>query len=267
LIVLFKKPFYYFTVFGHSFGPSLALKTMKKITLSMNIMNLQYYIGLLNIIIIYNICSFLEGLFLSEVKNVNTIEPAGEKVFDIEDYIHRVQSFHGHVAPGVVIAGFMVHLARSRMPEGVLFDAISETPVCLPDAVQLLTPCTVGNGWLKIINLGRFALSLYDKHHGNGVRVFLAPVKLEQWPEIKAWFLKLKSRKEQNHEDILSQIKQAGVDICGVHPVQIKPEFLKKRDKGKIAICPSCAEAYPLKDGSICLACQGNSPYVIPDVP
>ena len=49
-----------------------------------------------------------------------------------------------------------------------------------------------------------------------------------------------------------------------VCPIQIKPEFLKKRDKGKIAVCPSCAEAYPLKDGSTCLACQGNSPYLVP---
>ena len=105
--------------------------------------------------------------------------------FNIEDYLHRVKSFHGHVAPGVVIGGFMVHLARTKMPEGVLFDAISETPACVPDAVQMLTPCTIGNGWLKIINLGRFAVSLYDKHHGNGFRVFLDTGKLENWPEIR----------------------------------------------------------------------------------
>jgi formylmethanofuran dehydrogenase subunit E len=185
-------------------------------------------------------------------------------IFNIEDYLHRVKSFHGHVAPGVVIGGFMVHLARTKIPEGVLFDAISETPACVPDAIQMLTPCTIGNGWLKTINLGRFALSLYDKHHGNGIRVFLDTGKLEKWPEIKAWFFKLKSKKEQSHEDILSQIKKAGVEICGVCPVQIKPEFLMKRDKGKIAVCPSCAEAYPLKDGSVCLACHGNSPYIVP---
>jgi len=194
---------------------------------------------------------------------MNTIEPAEKNKFDIEEYIHRVQSFHGHVAPGVVIGGFMVHLARTGMPEGVLFDAISETPACLPDAIQLLTPCTVGNGWLKIVHLGRFALSLYDKHHGNGVRVFLAPGKLEQWPEINAWFFKLRPKKEQSLNNILSQIKQAGGEICGVRPIQIKPEFLKRRDKGKVAICLSCGEAYPINDGNICLACQGNSPYVM----
>lgn len=202
-------------------------------------------------------CERSEYMGITETKKADS--------FDVEEYISRVKSFHGHLAPGVVVGGFMVHLARTQIPQGVLFDAISETPACLPDAIQLLTPCTVGNGWLKIIDLGCFALSLYDKHHGNGFRVFLDPGKLEQWPEIKAWFFKLKSRKEQSLEQILSQIKQAGVKICGVRPVQIKPEFLKRRDKGKVVICPSCAEAYPLKDGSICLACQGNSPYVMPE--
>ena len=198
---------------------------------------------------------------------MHIIENTNELSFEIEKFIHHVRSFHGHVAPGVVIGGFMVHLAKTQFSEGILFDAISETPACLPDAIQLLTPCTVGNGWLKIINLGRFALSLYDKYNGNGFRVFLDTGKLEKWSEIKDWFFKLKSRSEQSHEDILSQIKKAGVEICGVCPVQIKPEFLKKRDKGKIVICPSCKEAYPLRDGDICLACQGNSPYLLPKCP
>jgi len=110
---------------------------------------------------------------------MNMPEMTKHSSFDIQEFINRVRDFHGYAAPGVIIGGFMVHLAKTHMPAGVLFDAISETPACLPDAIQLLTPCTVGNGWLKIVNLGRFALSLYEKYRGNGVRVFLDPVKLE----------------------------------------------------------------------------------------
>lgn len=29
--------------------------------------------------------------------------------------------------------------------------------------MQLLTPCTVGNGWLRIMNFGIYAVSLFDK--------------------------------------------------------------------------------------------------------
>jgi formylmethanofuran dehydrogenase subunit E len=188
-------------------------------------------------------------------------------VFNLDEYLHLVQSFHGHVAPGVVIGGFMVHLARARIPEGVLFDAICETPVCLPDAIQLLTPCTVGNGWVRIINLGRFALSLYDKGQGNGFRVFLDPEKLDDWPEIKIWFFKLKPKAEQNMELLMAQIKEGGETLCGIHPVRIQRGLLKKQKRGEIAVCPGCQEAYPAKDGEVCRGCQGESPYAIAGLP
>ncbi len=37
-----------------------------------------------------------------------------------------------------------------NLPPDILFNSLCETNKCLPDAVQLLTPCTVGNGWLKV---------------------------------------------------------------------------------------------------------------------
>jgi hypothetical protein len=55
------------------------------------------------------------------------------------------------------------------------------------------------------------------------------------------------------------------VELCGILPIQVWSDFLKQRGKGKIVICPSCEEAYPLLDGNICLACQGRSPYIIPE--
>jgi formylmethanofuran dehydrogenase subunit E len=120
--------------------------------------------------------------------------------YTFEEFVERVHVFHGFAAPGVLIGGFMVDLAYQHLPQEGLFDAISETPKCLPDAVQLLTPCTVGNGWLTVINLGRYAITLYDKSNGQGVRVFLDPAKIEAWSEIKGWFFKLKTKKEQDDQ-------------------------------------------------------------------
>ena len=96
-----------------------------------------------------------------------------------DDHIEMIKSFHGHVAPGIVIGGFMVNLANQNLPEGEFYDAICETRACLPDAIQILTPCTVGNGWLRIIDIGRFALSLFEKYSGNGVRVYVESRKLD----------------------------------------------------------------------------------------
>ncbi len=181
--------------------------------------------------------------------------------YSIEDYMHLVKSFHGNLAPGLIIGGFMVDLAKKNLPDEILFDAISETSTCLPDAIQLLTPCTVGNGWLKVMNFGRYALCLYDKYQGDGVRVFLDSDKVESWPEIRDWFFKKKTRKEQDPNRLKDEIIEAGPDILTCRSVVVESAFLGKKGKGAIAKCPSCNEAYPVKDGTACLACQGGSPY------
>ncbi len=180
-----------------------------------------------------------------------------------EEFIKQVITFHSSEAPGVIMGGIMVSIAREQIPEGVLFNAICETASCLPDAIQLLTPCTIGNGRMRIINLGRYALNLYDKDNGKGIRIYLDPEKLQSWDEIRKWLLKLKTRREQDREKIHEQIWRAGRDIYTFHQIQIKPEHLKKYSKGAIGICRLCGEAYPVKDGEVCLGCQGEAPYSI----
>lgn len=182
--------------------------------------------------------------------------------YSVEEYMRLTESFHGYTSPGVLMGGIMVDLAGSFMPEGILFDAICETPSCLPDAIQLLTPCTVGNGWLKIINFGRYALTLYEKHGGEGTRVFLDAARLEPWPELRGWFLKHRSKAEQDEKRLLAEIVEAGRSVYGVQAVRVAPRYLGKKSKGAIGICGVCGEAYPRQDGDVCRACQGENPYV-----
>lgn len=187
--------------------------------------------------------------------------------YTYREYLKIVESFHGYEAPGVIIGGFMVELARQNVPEGILFDAICETPKCLPDAIQLLTPCTIGNGWLKVINLGRYALALYDKYNGNGVRIFIDSDKLDNWSEIKTWLFKLKPKPEQDKQLLLEQIEQAGFDLYGVTSIEVQAQYLERKSRGAIARCPACGEAYPAKDGAICRGCQGEIPYEVQQLP
>ena len=185
--------------------------------------------------------------------------------YSFDEYLNLVKSFHGIVAPGMVIGGFMVNLALRHKPKGDLFDALCETSACLPDAIQLLTPCTVGNGWLKILSLGRYALTLYEKYQGEGIRVFLDASKVNGWPEIKSWYFKLKPKKEQNSELLLEEIREAGEGICTIQKVVVKPQFVGSRSHGgKTVRCPLCGEAYPEVDGGICKGCSGQAPYETP---
>ncbi|MBU2490550.1 MAG: formylmethanofuran dehydrogenase subunit E family protein, partial [Proteobacteria bacterium] len=178
-----------------------------------------------------------------------------------EEYLDLVRAFHGHSAPGMAIGGFMVDLAQGHLPPGEFFDALCETRACLPDAIQILTPCTIGNGWLKILDFGRFALTLYEKFEGQGVRVFVDPEKVSDWPEISGWFFKTKAREEQNLEALLDEIRRAGSAYCGLEEVRVAPEFLVRHRRKGFAVCPSCREAYPREHGPLCRACRGGSPY------
>jgi formylmethanofuran dehydrogenase subunit E len=185
--------------------------------------------------------------------------------YSFDEFLALVQSFHGNLAPGVVLGGIMVEAARSRLPEGILFDAVAETRACLPDAIQILTPCTIGNGWLKVLNLGRFALCLYDKFQGEGIRVYLDPAKVKDFAEIANWYLKLKPKREQDKDLLFAQIRAAGADILNWQRVALRPQYLGKKSRGGMIVCPMCREAYPAQDGGICRACQGEAPYQDPE--
>lgn len=182
--------------------------------------------------------------------------------YTYEEYSRIVTEFHGSAAPGLMIGGYMVDLALKNLPEGEFFDAICETPVCLPDAIQLLTPCTFGNGWMTVLDFGKFAITLYDKSSGNGVRVYLDMEKLKNFSEVNSWFLKLKTKKEQDYDLLMSQIKDAGHSMLSLQKVKVNPESIARKKSGPSAICPLCGESYPAKHGDKCRGCAGESPYL-----
>jgi formylmethanofuran dehydrogenase subunit E len=186
-------------------------------------------------------------------------QPIGPYTF--EEFKERAAAFHGYPAPGLLIGGYMVEAARRGLPEGTLFEAVVETRKCLPDAVQILTLCSVGNQWMKIVNLGRYALALFDKYTGEGFRVFLDVDKLDAWPVIRGWYLKLTPKEEQDTDRLFEEISLAGDSICTVTPVQISPRMLGHSHMSRIDRCPICREAFPVSDGAICRGCQGEAPY------
>ncbi|MCF8045645.1 MAG: hypothetical protein K9J83_07270 [Desulfarculaceae bacterium] len=175
-----------------------------------------------------------------------------------------IRAFHGYPAPGLIIAGKMVQTALGHIPRDILFDAICETGNCLPDAVQLLTPCTAGNGWMKVLPFQKFALTLYDKHTGEGCRVWIDTEKLEEFREIKCWFYKTRPKSEQNTDFLVRRIFEAGVNILSASPVKVDADRFVKKGLGEREICPVCNEVYPAGHGKTCRSCQGDSPYLEP---
>ncbi len=184
--------------------------------------------------------------------------------YTLEEFLERIRSFHGSTAPGVIIGGIMVDTLKKNLPPGEFFDVICESAHCLPDAVQVLTPCTTGNGWLKLIDTGRFAMTFFNKYTGEGARISLDHSKLSPFPEIRNWYLRLKDKHDQDLNALIREIVRAGSSIYTLAPVQVKPEHITahKKDKRRIVICPSCNEAFPETPSGLCDACGGKGPYV-----
>ena len=178
------------------------------------------------------------------------------------EFKERAAHFHGYPAPGLLIGGYMVSMAQRALPKDTLFEAVVETKKCLPDAVQLLTVCSTGNNWMKVLHLGRYAVSLVDKYTGIGVRVHLDAGKLGPYPELKSWFLKHKVKADQDSDRLLQEIETAGESICTITPVRVRQSLLEKKHMGTIGLCPQCHEAYPQEDGYVCRGCQGEAPFL-----
>jgi formylmethanofuran dehydrogenase subunit E len=177
-----------------------------------------------------------------------------------EVFLNTIEKFHGWRAPGVVIGGFMVDLAQERIGPNVEADAIVETIHCLPDAVQLFTPCTYGNGWMKVVDWDRFALTLYNKKTLEGIRVWLDIEKCKRFPDIYNWYMRLVPKKDLPLDVLLKRIEEAGRQMLSSVPVRVIQRHGKIK-KGIMAICSQCGEAYPTSQGDLCLSCQGKGYY------
>ena len=131
----------------------------------------------------------------------------------LEEYFERCMTFHGSLAPGLVVGGLMVDWALEVMGLAREFDAVVETRKCLPDAVQLLTKCSIGNGWLKILDWGKLAITLYDHHTREGVRLCLDYNRLDRYPCVKSWALQRRPKKENPLEPLIEEMVGAGRDM------------------------------------------------------
>jgi formylmethanofuran dehydrogenase subunit E len=173
----------------------------------------------------------------------------------LRDYFAEGAKFHGHLSPGLAMGIFMVDLARDVLGPHELVDAVAETKLCLPDAIQIMTPCSYGNGWLRVKDWGKFALTLYDKEKLDGVRVYLDAGKIKNYPHLYQWYMR---QGGVETDEVVSEIMNAERAIFSWEKVRVK---LPPKEKEPVSICASCGEAHPASDGKLCLRCGGQDDY------
>lgn len=178
----------------------------------------------------------------------------------LDVFLNDIERFHGFVAPGLVLGGFMVDWARELVGLDVESDAIVETCHCLPDAVQIFTPCTIGNGWLKVLDWDKFALTLYDKRKLTGHRVWFDLEKAALFPKLHGWYMRTIPKKDLPLEVVLEEIFGARRSVLSSRAVRVI-RYHGKKSKEDILVCPGCGEAYPASQGNQCNACRGEGYY------
>ena len=184
----------------------------------------------------------------------------------LEDFLVRMEEFHGYRSPGLVVGGTMVDLALRELGTAPYLHVVTETVICLPDAVQLLTPCTVGNGLLKVLDWGKFALTSYDGETFQGVRIWLNPDALTAYPLIQRWHERSDPSKDKPvFEHLIAEILDAGQEIFTYRPIRLHRAFERPEDS-PTSPCPNCGESYALHLGSKCPACQDQAYYLFSDV-
>jgi formylmethanofuran dehydrogenase subunit E len=178
----------------------------------------------------------------------------------LEACLQIIENFHGWKAPGLVLGLFMVDLAQELIGAQTEADAIVETRHCLPDAIQLFTPCTVGNGWMKILDWDKFALSLYDRRTHHGFRVWVDLEKMRRYPKLFKWYMRLIPKKDLPLDVLLGVILEAGRRVLSSNAITMT-RFYDRVKKTDINVCPVCNEAFTADQGPICLACKGDGYY------
>jgi len=176
------------------------------------------------------------------------------------DWFARSIDFHTYPAPGILIGVYMVDYALSLLnakPTEKLY-GVSESQKCIPDALQVIAHCTIGNNRLRIVPIGRFAISmnrLSEDAIAEGVRVAMDPSTLKDTPVLEAWFANSKEfDKKTMNKQVVNDILNLGRRMLTWEKVRI-PIIPKK--KWDTAVCSSCGEPVPsyLLEGTICPGC------------
>jgi formylmethanofuran dehydrogenase subunit E len=179
--------------------------------------------------------------------------------------ILRLSEFHTYPAPGVLIGAFMVDYALELLgvtPDKKLY-GVCETPKCLPDALQVMAHCTTGNNRLRVVPIGKFAITLNtpsDEPTTEAIRVYVDLKKLKKFPTIDTWYANSPTYdKATMKEKLQDEIFRAGREILSSERVRVT---VHKKKKWTSVTCPCCGETVPdyLIEGKQCGAC-GSMKY------
>lgn len=184
----------------------------------------------------------------------------------LQQEIIRLAEFHTYPAPGVLIGAFMVDYAMELLgvKKGQKLYGVCETPKCLPDALQVLSHITIGNNRLKIVPIGKFAITMNmpsEDATADAVRVYVDLEKLKKYPTVDVWYINSPAfDKKTMKGQLFDEIFRAGRNILSFERVRV---MVKIKKKWSSVTCSCCGETIPdyLIEGDRCGACGSMKYY------
>lgn len=191
---------------------------------------------------------------------------------ELLEWYEKAADFHKKRAPGLLIAVAMIDSCTSQL--GAVKDrlnAVCESVSCLADVIMLMSGCTIGNRYLTVYgDIGRFALTLFDRADGRGVRAFidLERISPDETPELYRFFYRTRSAEVKaggearlkSGEQVIKEFLTVRNKVVGLQNVQV--ERFGKHDKPGANRCSQCGESFLQKNGATCCSiCSGELSY------
>jgi len=186
---------------------------------------------------------------------------------DLQQAIRECVVLHTSPAPGLLIGAFMADYALELLgtspAKGKIF-SVCETPKCAPDALQVIARSTTGNGRLRVIPIGKFAITVNtatNEATARAVRVYIDLEKLKKFPVIDTWYANSPAYDRTTMDASLqAQIFQAGREILSWEWVRIT---VPQKAKWRPVTCSVCGEPVPdyMAEGDCCGGCGSMKYY------
>ena len=106
--------------------------------------------------------------------------------------LEKARNLHGEFCPGIVLGTQMCMIAMEQLEMNTSKDneklvVYVEIDRCLPDAIQAVTGCSLGNRRLKYSDYGKFIATFVDISSGRAVRVSALDDKLNSSQGFWTW--------------------------------------------------------------------------------
>ena len=192
----------------------------------------------------------------------------------MKNTLKELISFRGSSDPGVAYGIKMVQAAKDflkiRDLKKANLYAIAETRRCLPDAIEFLAGCTVGNGRLLIKDYSKMAASFIDLDTKRGVRVIITPKFQRRDITHSRKSVRLERQRKfaeliRHHEQHAKRILEAPAEeLLRVQEIELLESPATLRPPTKIVFCERCGESVReekarLRNGKVlCLTCSGG---------